>query len=51
MEKHLSEKKEKIIPDNKGNVDILTDETNPKKRIDNPKSEKLQDRRLEKLLE
>lgn len=47
MEKHLSEKKEKIIPDNKGNVDILTDEKYRKKRIDEVKSEMQQERRLE----
>jgi predicted nucleic acid-binding Zn-ribbon protein len=47
MEKHLSEKKEKIIPDNKENVDILTDEKYRKKRIDKVKSEMQQERRLE----
>jgi len=47
MEKHLSEKKEKIISDNKGNVDILTDENYRKKRIDKVKSEIQQERRLE----
>ncbi|MCJ7571382.1 MAG: Zn-ribbon domain-containing protein [Candidatus Thermoplasmatota archaeon] len=47
MEKHLSEKKEKIIPDNKGNVDILTDEKYRRERIDKIKSEMRQERRLE----
>jgi predicted nucleic acid-binding Zn-ribbon protein len=47
MEKHLSNKKEKIIPDSKGNVDILTDEKYRKERIDKIKSEMQQERRLE----
>ena len=47
MEKHLSEKKEKIIPDNKENVDILTDEKYRRERINKIKSEMQQERRLE----
>jgi len=47
MEKHLSEKKEKIIPDNKENIDILTDEKYRRERIDKIKSEMQQERRLE----
>ena len=47
MEKHLSEKKEKIIPDNKENVDILTDEKYRRERINKIKSEMRQERRLE----
>jgi hypothetical protein len=47
MEKHLSEKKEKIIPDNKENVDILTDEKYRRERIDKIKSEMQQERKLE----
>ena len=47
MEKHLSEKKEKISPDNKENVDILTDERYRRERIDKIKSEIQQERRLE----
>lgn len=47
MEKHLSDKKEKVIPDSKGNVDILTDEKYRKERIDKIKSEMQQERRPE----
>lgn len=47
MEKHLSEKKEKINLDNKENVDILTDEKYRKERIDKIKSEMQEERRLE----
>ena len=47
MEKHLSEKKEKIIPDNKKNVDILTDEKYRRERINKIKLEMQQERRLE----
>lgn len=47
MEKHLSEKKEKIIPDNNKNVDILTDEKYRRERIDKIKSEIQQEKKLE----
>ena len=47
MEKHLSEKKEKIIPDNKENIDILTDEKYRKEKIDKIKSEIQKEKRLE----
>ena len=47
MEKHLSEKKEKIIPYNKENIDILTDEKHRKEKIDKIKSEIKKEKRLE----
>jgi predicted nucleic acid-binding Zn-ribbon protein len=47
MEKHLSDKQEKIKPDNKENVGILTDETYRKDRIEKIKSEMQQERRPE----
>ena len=47
MEKHLSEKKEKIIPYNKENIDILTDEKHRKEKIDKIKSEIQKEKRLE----
>ncbi len=47
MEKHLSEKKEKVNLENKENVDILTDEKYRKERIDKIKSEMQEERRLE----
>lgn len=47
MEKQLSDKKEKVIPDSKGNVGILTDEKYRKERIDKIKSEMQEQRSLE----
>lgn len=47
MQKHLSEKKEKVIQDNKENVNILTDEKYRIERIDRIKTEIQQERKLE----
>ncbi len=47
MEKHLSEKKEKIIPDKIENIDTLTDDEYRKKRINKIKSDIQEQRKIE----